>query len=236
MSSDISYVFNLRALETWWSKSATSIEKYTDIDGKVNVDAKNVNVERGTETDCSLKVSQACNERAARRYWWRTSALSRSVSEEEEVKEKEECKRGSWSHLDCERSRVVKYSRICKHRIILSGWYIPVGSVLCFVAKLRGRELWIGILLGCFFQTVVLALVTFFTNWEQEATKARNRVLEMSPKGNQETEIIKEDVQVLLSDISENVATFCHSEPMFLELTIHKRLNSELESGTMKYY
>ncbi|CAF1917042.1 unnamed protein product [Brassica napus] len=107
MSSDISYVFNLRALETWWSKSATSIEKYTDIDGKVNVDAKNVNVERGTETDCSLKVSQACNERAARRYCAstdlkgisRTSALSRSVSEEEEVKEKEECKRGSWSHL-----------------------------------------------------------------------------------------------------------------------------------------
>ena len=71
MSSDMSYVFNLGALETLWSKSATSMEKYTDIDGKVNVDAKNVNVERGTETDCSLKVSQACNERAARRYWWR---------------------------------------------------------------------------------------------------------------------------------------------------------------------
>ncbi|KAH0898547.1 hypothetical protein HID58_048115 [Brassica napus] len=96
MSSDISYVFNLRALETWWRKSATSIEKYTDIDGKVNVDAKNVNVERGTETDCSVKVSLACNERAARRASTdlkgisRTSALSRSVSEEEEVKEKEE--------------------------------------------------------------------------------------------------------------------------------------------------
>uniref|UniRef100_A0A0D3CYH1 Protein DETOXIFICATION n=1 Tax=Brassica oleracea var. oleracea TaxID=109376 RepID=A0A0D3CYH1_BRAOL len=82
---------------------------------------------------------------------------------------------------------------------------IPVGSILCFVAKLRGRGLWIGILLGCFSQTMVLALVTFFTNWEQEATKARDRVLEMTPKGNQETEIIKEDAQVLLSDISENV-------------------------------
>ncbi|KAG2312182.1 hypothetical protein Bca52824_023739 [Brassica carinata] len=64
----MSYVFNLRALETRWSKSATSIEKYTEIDGKVNVDSKNVNLKRGTETDCSLKVSQACNERAARRY------------------------------------------------------------------------------------------------------------------------------------------------------------------------
>ena len=38
-----------------------------------------------------------------------------------------------------------------------------------------------------------------------QATKARDRVLEMTPKGNQETEIIKEDAQVLLSDISENV-------------------------------
>jgi len=109
---------------------------------------------------------------------------------------------------------------------------IPVGSILCFVAKLRGRGLWIGILLGCFSQTMVLALVTVFTNWDQEvylsfsntylhhfliikvlnfisiglqATKARDRVLEMTPKGNQETENIKEDAQVLLSDISENV-------------------------------
>ncbi|KAL0730653.1 hypothetical protein Bca4012_026746 [Brassica carinata] len=53
----MSYVFNLRALETRWRKSATSIEKYTEIDGKVNVDSKNVNLKRGTETDCSLKVS-----------------------------------------------------------------------------------------------------------------------------------------------------------------------------------
>nr|VDD63641.1 unnamed protein product [Brassica oleracea] len=82
---------------------------------------------------------------------------------------------------------------------------IPVGSILCFVAKLRGRGLWIGILIGCFVQTMVLAHVTFFTNWEQEATKVRDRVLEMTPKGNEETEVIKEDAQVLLSDISENV-------------------------------
>ncbi|WZZ06292.1 hypothetical protein YC2023_092213 [Brassica napus] len=82
---------------------------------------------------------------------------------------------------------------------------IPVGSILCFVAKLRGRGLWIGILIGCFVQTMVLAHVTFFTNWEQEATKVRDRVLEMTPKGNDETEVIKEDAQVLLSDISENV-------------------------------
>jgi len=33
---------------------------------------------------------------------------------------------------------------------------------------LRGKGLWIGILVGSTLQTIVLALVTFFTNWEQE--------------------------------------------------------------------
>ncbi|KAL0801121.1 hypothetical protein Bca101_056297 [Brassica carinata] len=104
-------------------------------------------------------------------------------------------------------ARGVGWQRIAGYASIGSYYLvgIPVGSVLCFVAKLRGRGLWIGILIGCFFQTMVLALVTFFTNWEQEATKVRDRVLEMTPIGNQETEIIKEDAQVLLSDISENV-------------------------------
>ncbi|KAJ4868119.1 MATE efflux family protein [Raphanus sativus] len=96
---------------------------------------------------------------------------------------------------------IAGYARIGSYYLV----GIPVGSVLCFVAKLRGRGLWIGILIGGFSQTMVLALVTFFTNWEQEATKARDRVLEMTPKGNQETELLKEDAQVLLSDISENM-------------------------------
>ncbi|EFH63335.1 mate efflux family protein [Arabidopsis lyrata subsp. lyrata] len=83
---------------------------------------------------------------------------------------------------------------------------IPVGSILCFVVKLRGKGLWIGILIGSTLQTIVLALVTFFTNWEQEAVKARDRVTEMTSQGNQVTEmILKEDVQGLLKDISENV-------------------------------
>ncbi|KAG7658665.1 Multi antimicrobial extrusion protein [Arabidopsis suecica] len=78
---------------------------------------------------------------------------------------------------------------------------IPVGSILCFVVKLRGKGLWIGILVGSTLQTIVLALVTFFTNWEQEVAKARDRVIEMIP---QEI-ILKEDVQLLFKDISENV-------------------------------
>ncbi|CAN8243606.1 unnamed protein product [Cochlearia groenlandica] len=70
---------------------------------------------------------------------------------------------------------------------------IPAGSILCFVVRMRGRGLWIGILIGSTLQTIVLALVTFFTNWEQEAAKARDRVIEMTPQGNQETESILKD-------------------------------------------
>ncbi|CAN6972565.1 unnamed protein product [Brassica rapa subsp. trilocularis] len=83
---------------------------------------------------------------------------------------------------------------------------IPLGSFLCFVVKLRGKGLWIGILIGSTLQTIVLAVVTFFTSWEQEAAKARDRVIEVKPQDNQELQsILQEDVQVLLKDVSENV-------------------------------
>ncbi|KAF8106343.1 hypothetical protein N665_0143s0013 [Sinapis alba] len=83
---------------------------------------------------------------------------------------------------------------------------IPLGSFLCFVVKLRGKGLWIGILIGSTLQTIVLALVTFSTSWEQEAAKARDRVIEVKPQDNQELQsILQEDVQVLLKDVSENV-------------------------------
>ncbi|CAH8305863.1 unnamed protein product [Eruca vesicaria subsp. sativa] len=82
---------------------------------------------------------------------------------------------------------------------------IPLGSFLCFVVKLRGKGLWIGVLIGSTLQTIVLALVTFFTSWEQEAAKARDRVIEVKPQDNQELQsILQEDVQVLLKDVSEN--------------------------------
>ncbi|KAJ0240867.1 hypothetical protein HA466_0219180 [Hirschfeldia incana] len=83
---------------------------------------------------------------------------------------------------------------------------IPLGSFLCFVVKLRGKGLWIGILIGSTLQTIVLSLVTFFTSWEQEAAKARDRVIKVKPQDNQELQsILQEDVQVLLKDVSENV-------------------------------
>ncbi|KAI5591441.1 hypothetical protein BDE02_04G080300 [Populus trichocarpa] len=55
---------------------------------------------------------------------------------------------------------------------------LPVAAVLGFVAHLRGKGLWIGILAGSFVQSVLLSIVTACTDWNKQATKARERVFE----------------------------------------------------------
>ncbi|XP_022769620.1 protein DETOXIFICATION 8-like [Durio zibethinus] len=57
---------------------------------------------------------------------------------------------------------------------------IPVAALLCFVLHFRGQGLWIGILTGSSLQLLLLALVTSFTNWQKQATKARERMLDGS--------------------------------------------------------
>ncbi|OMP04683.1 Multi antimicrobial extrusion protein [Corchorus olitorius] len=55
---------------------------------------------------------------------------------------------------------------------------IPVAALLCFGLHLRGKGLWIGILTGSSLQLLLLALVTFFTNWQKQASKAQERMIE----------------------------------------------------------
>ncbi|KAI4352158.1 hypothetical protein L6164_006436 [Bauhinia variegata] len=55
---------------------------------------------------------------------------------------------------------------------------IPVALLLGFVLHLRGKGLWIGILTGSTLQTIVLAFITAFTNWEKQASLARERIFE----------------------------------------------------------
>ncbi|KAK9934656.1 hypothetical protein M0R45_021792 [Rubus argutus] len=57
---------------------------------------------------------------------------------------------------------------------------IPVAATLAFLVQLRGRGLWIGIQVGAFVQTTLLAFVTTCTNWEKQASKARERIFEGS--------------------------------------------------------
>ncbi|KAG2330440.1 hypothetical protein Bca52824_001620 [Brassica carinata] len=143
--------------------------------------------------------------------------------------------RGNWAYIFSNESEVAHYATqitpilclsigvdsflaVLSGRIIDSsgvargtGWqhigaYANIGSYYLAGIPLGSKGLWIGILIGSTLQTIVLALVTFFTSWEQEAAKARGRVIEVKPQNNQELQsILQEDVQVLLKDVSENV-------------------------------
>ncbi|XP_058088091.1 protein DETOXIFICATION 14-like isoform X2 [Magnolia sinica] len=53
---------------------------------------------------------------------------------------------------------------------------IPVASILGFLFNLKGRGLWMGIVGGSAVQSVLLSFITGFTNWQQQADKARARV------------------------------------------------------------
>ncbi|KAG0502553.1 hypothetical protein HPP92_002625 [Vanilla planifolia] len=53
---------------------------------------------------------------------------------------------------------------------------IPTSIFLGFVWHVGGKGLWIGILCGSTVQTILLSLVTIFTNWEIQAKMARERL------------------------------------------------------------
>ncbi|KAH9681388.1 protein DETOXIFICATION 12 [Citrus sinensis] len=52
---------------------------------------------------------------------------------------------------------------------------VPTAAILGFWLKFRGRGLWIGIQAGAFTQTRLLGIITTFTDWEKQASKARKR-------------------------------------------------------------
>ncbi|MED6193530.1 hypothetical protein PIB30_020500 [Stylosanthes scabra] len=55
---------------------------------------------------------------------------------------------------------------------------IPAAAALAFWVNLRGKGLWIGIQVGAFVQTVLLATITSCIKWEQQAMKARKRLFD----------------------------------------------------------
>ncbi|XP_044467744.1 protein DETOXIFICATION 14-like [Mangifera indica] len=55
---------------------------------------------------------------------------------------------------------------------------IPVAAAFGFGLHLRGKGLWIGIIAGSSVQAILLAIITFFTNWQKQATMARERIFE----------------------------------------------------------
>jgi MATE family multidrug resistance protein len=53
---------------------------------------------------------------------------------------------------------------------------IPIAAILGFWVNMRGKGLWIGIQSGALVQTTLLALVTGCTNWEKQASMAKERL------------------------------------------------------------
>ncbi|KAF4350967.1 hypothetical protein F8388_021674 [Cannabis sativa] len=55
---------------------------------------------------------------------------------------------------------------------------IPVAAALGFRFDLRGKGLWIGIIIGSFLQAFLLSLIAICTNWNEKAKMARKRMFE----------------------------------------------------------
>ena len=53
---------------------------------------------------------------------------------------------------------------------------IPVGIVLGHVLDLQVEGIWVGMLFGTFIQTVVLVIITYKTNWDEQVVIARSRI------------------------------------------------------------
>lgn len=62
----------------------------------------------------------------------------------------------------------------------------PVAVLLCFVAHLRGKGLWIGILTGTTVQATSYAVITAMINWKKQASEARKRIFEGTCSTNDE--------------------------------------------------
>ncbi|KAK9066926.1 hypothetical protein SSX86_014250 [Deinandra increscens subsp. villosa] len=53
---------------------------------------------------------------------------------------------------------------------------IPMALVLGFVVNLKGKGLWSGLVVGSIVQCILLTLISCSTNWEKQATIARERI------------------------------------------------------------
>ncbi|KAI3453084.1 hypothetical protein Pfo_009747 [Paulownia fortunei] len=88
--------------------------------------------------------------------------------------------------LDCIQGTLSGVARGCGWQHIgayinLAAFYlfgIPIAAMLSFWLNLRGKGLWIGIIIGATLQMIMFAIITSCTNWEKQAAKARERLFE----------------------------------------------------------
>lgn len=63
-------VYLSSALEIARNLVRANIEKQAEGDRNVEIEAQNVSFKGSAEADCSFKINEALNERAARGHWW----------------------------------------------------------------------------------------------------------------------------------------------------------------------
>uniref|UniRef100_A0A2N9GD65 Polysaccharide biosynthesis protein C-terminal domain-containing protein n=1 Tax=Fagus sylvatica TaxID=28930 RepID=A0A2N9GD65_FAGSY len=71
---------------------------------------------------------------------------------------------------------------------------IPVGLVLGYVFDMEVKGVWMGMLFGTFVQTIVLAVITYKTNWDEQVNVARNRIQIWTVEDAQEPNLTTSDV------------------------------------------
>uniref|UniRef100_A0A0A9HUP7 Protein DETOXIFICATION n=1 Tax=Arundo donax TaxID=35708 RepID=A0A0A9HUP7_ARUDO len=54
---------------------------------------------------------------------------------------------------------------------------IPSAYLIAFVLRVGGMGLWLGIICGIMVHVLLLMIITLCTNWDDEATKAKDRVM-----------------------------------------------------------
>ncbi|XP_074349789.1 protein DETOXIFICATION 17-like [Apium graveolens] len=67
---------------------------------------------------------------------------------------------------------------------------IPVAILLGFQAHLKAKGLWIGIVAGALVQSILLAIITCFTDWKKEVDKTRERVVDLKVNVNERGRVL----------------------------------------------
>ncbi|RLM60317.1 protein DETOXIFICATION 16-like [Panicum miliaceum] len=57
---------------------------------------------------------------------------------------------------------------------------IPMAGLLALVFNMNGKGLWLGIVCGSLIKVLMFASIAWFTDWNKEALKAKDRVFSSS--------------------------------------------------------
>ncbi|KAL4607219.1 hypothetical protein ACB092_09G158200 [Castanea dentata] len=85
---------------------------------------------------------------------------------------------------------IVAYVNVVSYYII----WVPNGLVLGYVFDMGVKGVWMGMLFGTFVQTIVLVIVTYKTNWDEQVIVASNRVKKWAVDDAQEPKLTTSDV------------------------------------------